>query len=351
MTSNNPLFFESETAFHALFHYATIGILVVDANGNMKLANPCLEKLFGYSNTDLIGHPVEILLPEMFREIHVQHRDLYFKNPKARPMGYGLSLITDKQRTLEELEDKVAERTLELTQSIEREKELSEMKSRFVAMASHEFRTPLTSIVANLSLIKAYNKDIMGEKSLKLFERVQSSISNLTSILNNFLSLERIEQGNMEVAYENFDLCEFAEDVIQEMNGLLKPGQKIILTCTGEKDIVQDKRILKNVFLNLLSNAVKYSGENKPIYFSIVITDLLVTIKIRDEGIGIPVAEQQKLFSIFYRATNVANLQGSGLGLTIVKRYVELMGGHIDFTSEPLTGTTFSLEFPVKPEI
>lgn len=384
MTSNNPLFFESETAFHALFHYATIGILVVDANGNMKLANPCLEKLFGYSNADLIDRPVEILLPEMFREIHVLHRDLYFKKPKARPMGYGLSLfalkkngeefkaeislghyklnnenfvvafvtdITDKQRTLEELELKVAERTLELTQSIEREKELSEMKSRFVAMASHEFRTPLTSIVANLSLIKAYNKDVLGEKSLKLFERVQSSISNLTSILNNFLSFERIEQGNMEVVYENFNLHEFAEDVIQEMNGLLKPGQKIILTYTGEKDIVQDKRILRNVFLNLLSNAVKYSGENKPIYFSILITDLLVTIKIRDEGIGIPVAEQQKLFSIFYRATNVADLQGSGLGLTIVKRYVELMGGHIDFTSEPLTGTTFSLEFPVKPGI
>jgi len=114
---------------------------------------------------------------------------------------------------------------------------------------------------------------------------------------------------------------------------------------------VQDERILRNVFLNLLSNAVKYSGENKPIYFSILITDLLVTIKIRDEGIGIPVAEQQKLFSIFYRATNVANLQGSGLGLTIVKRYVELMGGHIDFTSEPRTGTTFYLEIPIKPEI
>lgn len=266
MANNNTQFFESETAFHALFHYATVGILVVDASGAIKLANPCSEKLFGYASADLIDSPVEILLPEVFRKIHTHHRDLYFKNPRPRPMGHGLSLfarkknseefkveislghyklnnesfvvafvtdITDKQRTLEELEVKVAERTLELRQSIEREKELSEMKSRFVAMASHEFRTPLTSIVANLSLIKAYNKDFMNEKSLKLFGRVQSSISNLTSILNNFLSFERIEQGKMEVVYENFDLRELAEDIIEEMNGLLKPGQKILLTCAG----------------------------------------------------------------------------------------------------------------------
>ncbi|MHB8208915.1 PAS domain-containing sensor histidine kinase [Mucilaginibacter sp.] len=379
MSGNDTLILESETSFKALFQYATIGILVVNSDGIIEMANPCIEKIFGYSQAELSGQPVELLLPKAFRQSHVHHREYYCKNPKARSMGYDLSLfahkkdgcefrveirlghyqlndknmavafvtdITDRTQTFEELEAKVIERTVELTSSLKREKGLSEIKSIFVAMASHEFRTPLSAIVSSLSLIATYNKDTLDEKSLKHIKRIRSSIANLTGILNNFLSLEKVEQGKMEVNNQTFDLYAFAEDIIEEMDGILKQGQQIDLAYKGQANIFQDKKNLRNILLNLLSNAVKYSDEGKHVHFSIVNSDQKISLTVRDEGIGVPLDEQENLFSKFYRARNVSNIQGTGLGLTIVKSYIELLGGAISFTSELNVGTTFFVEFP-----
>jgi len=247
----------------------------------------------------------------------------------------------------EELEQRVLERTLELTGALEREKELNELKSRFVSLASHEFRTPLSAILSSVSLVDRYTENEHIDKRKKHIERIKSSVKNLTDILNDFLSLDKLEQGKVVVEKHLIDLAEFSKDIVEEMSGMLKHGQHINYIHQGESSIVQDKKILRNVMLNLLSNAVKYSGEHKDIKLRTDINNKRVTISVKDSGIGIPEDEQRHLFTKFYRAKNAVNIQGTGLGLNIVKRYVELMDGSINFTSKSNEGTTFIVEFPL----
>lgn len=251
------------------------------------------------------------------------------------------------RRANEELEGKVKERTYELTQALERERELNEMKSRFVSMASHEFRTPLSAILSSVSLIEHYAAPEQAQKREKHVERIKSSVKNLTNILDDFLSLEKLEQGRVDVHSTEFNLQGFVEDVIEEMDGMIKRKSQTVRSCfEGEPVVNQDKKILRNVLLNLLSNAVKYSPEEKAICVNAKAGDGEIKLSIRDEGIGIPQEAQQHLFGKFYRAGNAVNIQGTGLGLHIVKRYMELINGEISFMSKEGEGTTFTLRFP-----
>lgn len=378
--------FNSEVAFKALFQYATISILVVNRRGVIELANPSVEKLFGYTNDELVGKTLEILVPEDSRHKHTTDREGYFHKPKARPMGlgrdltarkkdgsifpveiglgyyslndemFGVAFITDiserkktEQKMIElneELEYKVKERTLELTHSLEREKELNEMKSRFVSMASHEFRTPLSAVLSSISLIEQYAKEEQKEKRQRHIERIKSSVKNLTEILDDFLSLDRLEQGKVTTTKEEFDIKELLNDIAEDIHSMLKPGQKINLFSNGGKTIIQDKKILRNIFFNLLSNAIKYSPEEKEIIVSAENNNDKLEITVKDSGIGIPEAEQKYLFTKFFRAGNAGHYQGTGLGLNIVKRYVELLNGKIWFESRENEGTTFTVTLP-----
>ncbi|HZV69699.1 MAG TPA: ATP-binding protein [Saprospiraceae bacterium] len=248
----------------------------------------------------------------------------------------------------EELEDKVTARTLELTQLLENEKEINEMKSRFVSLASHEFRTPLSTILSSVSLIGCYNEENQVEKRSKHIHRIKSSIADLTGILNDFLSLDKLEHGKTEMNPEAFDFYEFSLDIIDEVSLMLKLGQEINFNMTGDRQLFQDKKILKNVFLNLISNASKYSAEGQKIFLNIEVFNYRVIIHVKDEGIGIPEEEQRFLFQKFFRAKNAIAIQGTGLGLTIVKKYVELLGGTIEFSSKLNRGSTFIVEIPQK---
>jgi signal transduction histidine kinase len=185
------------------------------------------------------------------------------------------------------------------------------------------------------------------EKRKRHIDRIKASVKNLTVILDEFLSLEKVEQGKVEIEKELFDLYEFADDLREEVNGMLKEEQRIAFSYKGRRDIISDKRIIRNIMLNLLSNAIKYSKEQQTIFYDIDAGQHLVVIKVRDEGIGIPEEEQHKLFNKFYRAKNAFNIQGTGLGLTIVKQYVELLNGQINFVSNTDQGTTFIVEFPL----
>jgi PAS domain S-box-containing protein len=245
-----------------------------------------------------------------------------------------------------DLEQKVKERTLELTKMLEQEREFSDMKSRFVSMASHEFRTPLTVILLNLELVEFYNLDDQKDLRNRHIARIKASITNMVDILNDFLSLDKLEQRKVETTPEIFDLDEFAKDIIEEVKGMLKQGQHISFLYSGEKEILQDKKILKNVMLNLLSNAIKYSPENTVIHLSIHVEDHTVLIEVEDHGIGIPKEEQSNLFEKFFRASNAKQVQGTGIGLNIVKRYVELLKGTICFNSKVNEGSTFTVTFP-----
>lgn len=553
----------NEAGFRVLFECATIGILVVNESGEIELINSCAENLFGYSQEELIGKPLEILIPQNLRHKHTHHRESYFYRPKARPMGLGLELhackkdgvvfpveislghyeldgtnmavafITDiterkkaeaavleskqklddeaealkylneagnrlwlienlnkglneilnasieltkadkgnvqlwdtqkkilriathvgfesefldyfrevsaddasacgqalkerKQIVVEdtekewggsnaaiarksgfravqstplfasdgsfigmisthfknpgipdksnlkrmelyarnaesfverikisetiqkqnlELEDKVNERTEELMKSLEREKEMSELKSRFVSMASHEFRTPLSVILSSTSLIERYLGE-GDERVMKHLLRVKSSVGTLTSILNDFLSLDKLEQGKVEIEWQSIDMNEFMKDVIEEALTIQRRGQQINTIQSGNPWIQSDHKKLRYIVINLVSNAIKYSSEDTVINLRTHVEENLITISIQDHGIGIPEEEQKHLFEKFFRAKNTGTVQGTGLGLTIVKRYVELMGGYIEFVSKVHEGTTFTIRIP-----
>jgi signal transduction histidine kinase len=223
------------------------------------------------------------------------------------------------------------------------------MKSRFVSIASHEFRTPLSAILSSTSLIDHYVTPDQEEKRRKHIDRIKSSVKNLTSILDDFLSLEKLEQGKVEAHNLEFNLKDFIQDAIDEIDGMLKrKNQHVEFIYQGEEEVYQDKKILRNVLLNLLSNAVKYSQDGKTIYVATALKSGKAHIAVKDEGIGIPAEAQKKLFDKFFRAKNATNIQGTGLGLNIVKRYVELLDGDIAFVSKENEGTTFTVEFPQK---
>lgn len=244
------------------------------------------------------------------------------------------------------LEEKVKSRTLKLTELLAKEKELNEMKSNFISMASHEFRTPLAAIISSASIIDMYKAAEKDEKIIKHVNRIYSNVNNLTEILNNFLSIGEIEGGNLTVKYLPINLPEFIEEVIQELDVITnKKNQTITYSHEGEEIINNSDKILRNILVNLISNASKYSHENQEIRITSVVDSDLVKLTVMDDGIGIPEADQNKLFTPFFRADNAKNIQGTGLGLNIVKKYVEMIEGQISFTSKTNEGTTFIIGF------
>jgi signal transduction histidine kinase len=289
-----------------------------------------------------------------------------FANPIILPNGEfkgfigSCSNIDDKKNESLHLEKLVEERTLELTQSLEKEKSLNDAKSRFVSLASHEFRTPLSSILSSVFLIEKYTEAIdikINESNIfldpnfkiqqqKHFERIKKSINHLTSTLNDFLSIDQLEQGNFSVKNEYFDLYLFSNEIIDELKPILKKEQQIIFSFSGEKLVNQDKRIIQNICMNLLSNSIKYSPQNSIINFNIEVDNKNAFLEVRDNGIGIPIQDQPNIFTKFFRADNVINIQGTGLGLNIVKKYTELIDGSITFQSSLSKGSSFIISFP-----
>lgn len=391
---------ESKEGLDALFMHATEGILVADEKGEIIRINPSAEKLFGYAHGELLGKKIEILVPKRLAGKHISHRDSYNKNPHPRSMGVGMELngvkkdgtefpveislspydnenghrviafiidITIRKQAEEklknysvELERQVKNRTLILEEAIaelertkkdlhnalEKERELNELKSRFVSMASHEFRTPLTTMMSSLSLVTKYGElnDTVNQK--KHTNKIKTSINNLTDILNDFLSVSKLEEGKVENTPDSINLKEFVDDIVSEMKPLLQKGQQLIYNHTGNEVAMLDCKILKNILFNLISNAIKFSPEDKPIEISALVQNSTVKISVKDNGIGIPKEDQKHLFERFFRGHNAINIQGTGLGLNIVTKYVELMNGSIHFESEVNKGTTFTIIIP-----
>jgi PAS domain S-box-containing protein len=407
--------FKEIKKFEALFHYATLPILLVNKNGNIILANNQALILFGYTELQITALSVEQLIPQKYRGNHAHHRGEYAKNPLTRPMGRGLELFglkksgeefpvevslghyqieqesfvisfiiditerkhiedTMKSQTSEmkrakieieelnaELENKVELRTHELTDTLtkleksrddltmalSKERELSDLKSRFVSMASHEFRTPLSTILSSVSLIAKYTASSDQDKRDKHIQRIHSAVSNLTDILNEFLSLGKIEEGKIQVHFSIFNLKEQLNLIISEISPILKVGQHMYYSHTGDTQINLDLSLLRNIMINLISNASKFSSENASIYVNSHVVGDKVFIDIRDEGLGIAEEDKKHLFERFFRGKNVINIQGTGLGLHIVSKYVELMNGTIEVDSELEKGTKFNLKFTI----
>lgn len=289
-----------------------------------------------------------------------------FSNPIFLPDGTfkgfigSCADIDDKKNEKINLEQLVQQRTLELNTALEKEKNLNDAKSRFVSLASHEFRTPLSSILSSVYLIEKYSS-ILDEKisnneididtklllqRQKHLDRIKKSINHLTETLTDFLSIDQLEQNKVSIKFELFDLNLFSIEMIDEVKNILKKNQQIFYSFNGLFNINQDKKILKNIYMNLLSNASKYSFEGSPIFLKIETDAKNVFIEFKDSGIGIPHNEQDSIFNKFFRAENTTAIQGTGLGLNIVKKYVELLNGSINFQSRQDKGTSFILSFP-----
>ena len=236
----------------------------------------------------------------------------------------------------------------ELKEALDAEKELSELKSRFVSMASHEFRTPLSTILSSIELIEAYTEQVHWKKRNKHIERIKNAVNYLTGVLDDFLSLSRLEEGNINFQPETFIFNDFFKNILEEIKLQLKPRQS--LHHTGLKqtlEVFMDKNGLRHILFNLASNAIKYSDEGKKVTFITKVEQEKLHITIIDEGIGIPKEDQKYLFTRFFRAHNVENIKGTGLGLNIVKKYVDIMNGTINYKSKLGTGTSFTVIIPL----
>ena len=235
----------------------------------------------------------------------------------------------------------------EARKALEKERELNELKSKFVSIASHEFRTPLSTVLSSASLIQQYKDKGDLEKLDKHVQRIKSSVNHLTLILNDFLSLGKLDEGKVEVNSESIDVNHFLQEIAEEVQSFLKDGQRMVTTVESDaKSIVSDSRILRNIMFNLISNASKYSEPGKTIEVRCSGANGEIVFDVKDQGIGIPKEDHKHLFDRFFRASNAGQIQGTGLGLNIVKRYVELLGGKIVFKSEYGKGSTFTVRIP-----
>ncbi|MEO6523323.1 MAG: PAS domain-containing sensor histidine kinase [Mucilaginibacter sp.] len=396
---------ENAALLKAIIENAIDGIITIDDRGKMESINPAGCKLFGYEAEELIGKNISILMPTPDKEKHDDYLTKYMETGLASIIGKGREVIgmrkggttfpfrlgisevqfscrkiytgfihdLSREKIAEErlqeyashLEEQVAVRTQllnetvsalqdskeKVSQSLTKEKELGQLKSRFVSMASHEFRTPLSSIQLSAILVEKYSQVDDQTSVSKHIGKIKNSVSSLTAILNDFLSLERLEAGKVDILISDTDILKFGEEITEEMQMIAKQDQKIIYEHSGTVSFAKiDQALLKNCIINLISNAIKYSGENTFIEFNTIITETGLTVIVKDNGIGIPENDQKHLFEPFFRAHNTGNIPGTGLGLNIVTRYTELMNGHIHFESKVDHGTSFTLLFPINHE-
>lgn len=495
----------SEDIYKTIFNSATEGLIISNRKGIIQAINPSIENLFGYTEKELIGKTIDILIPKKERDSHQSKRESYYKKPSQRKMGAGrdlygqtkngdvipleislnhfksenevkvLAMITDitERKKIEneiqslnqELEERVSERTKALNESqklyhliaqnfpkgtinvfdrnldyvfvegeellkmgidsqrligsnyikrlpkdirddvkikledalngksisfeikttgsyykinavpisyeknkvdqilvveknitqeklaefnmieaLEREKQLNELKSRFVSMASHEFRTPLSTILSSAGLSEKYLEKKDSDKIQKHLSRIKNSVGLLTSILNDFLSLSKLEENKVEINQSKVNLENLISETIDDIKESSNRNITISFKHSGISDCITDASFMQNICYNLISNAFKYTKSE--IHCLSSIDNETITITIGDNGIGIPKEDQENLFGRFFRAKNVTNIQGTGLGLNIVKHYIDLLSGSISFESDE-GKTIFKVIIPI----
>ncbi len=414
---------ESEGLLKAVIESTVDGIITINHRGQIQFVNDATVRLFGYSKEELVGQSMNKLLPDTISpEQHDGFLQNYLESGHAKIIGIGREVsgrrkdgttfpfwlsvnetrvkgkvyftglvhdLSEQKKTeraltelTRELEEKVAQRTHELADAVNRllkinvklekeiqdkaakeialknseetlkmalqqEKHLNEMKSRFLSMASHEFKTPLSAILSSASILMRYTQTDQQPKREKHILKIKKMIRQLNDVLNDFLSVERMEGNEISVSPSAFSLKEFVPNVVDEMETILKNGQEIVVNyLTKDEDLYQDSNILRIILRNLLSNSVKYSDPGQIIEVSVDAKGDNYVIQIKDNGIGIPVSEQPFIFTRFYRSSNASNIQGTGLGLAIVGRYIKVLGGRISFKSKEGEGSVFVINLP-----
>ena len=258
------------------------------------------------------------------------------------------------------LEDRIRERTAvledavtelnktkkELSDALRKEKELNELKSRFVATTSHEFRTPLAMVLSSLSLVQKYGEQNDKDNQLRHILRIKSAVNHLTDLLNDVLSVSKQDEGKQPVKYEEFDLTLLLSEVQSSFQSLLKNDQTLNVLYEGNKTIISDLKMLHQILTNLVSNAIKFSPKGGSVLLSARVNKDTLEITVSDQGIGIPKEDQEHLFGRFFRGRNATAIQGTGLGLNIVAKNIEMLNGQITCESDTGKGTTFVVRLP-----
>ncbi|MEP0882637.1 PAS domain-containing sensor histidine kinase [Trichocoleus sp. ST-U3] len=389
---------QSEEKFRQFLEAAPDAIAIVGASDRIVLVNTQIEKMFGYERDELLGNTLEMLLPDYIRRVHDRERTDSCCEPQVPPMGVGFELFARRKDgtefpvdvSLSHIETpqgflvtsiirnitvrKQAEE--EIHKALEQERQLGELKSRFVSMVSHEFRNPLTSISLSAHMLEHCSNEWSQEKKSKYLLRIKDIVRNMTDLLEDVLLIGRADAGKSEFNPVPLDLTEFCRNLVEEIqlsasnqheinfvsnqtqfklenfstdNYSLQDSNLECLTVTEnefETIVSMDEKLLRQILNNLLSNAIKYSPEGGIVHFGLTCQNGDATFQIRDEGIGIPPADLARLFETFHRAKNVGKIPGTGLGLAIVKRCVEIHGGKIAVDSQVGLGTTFTVTLP-----
>ena len=365
----------------AILDNVPIMIFVTNKEGIVKFFNPEAEKITGYESSEIINkltpvifhleNDIQICKEQLEKEMGLNFENMFdilkikaeknemvnhecvYKTKKGDSIDVVITLtpIYNKNEgisgylgvSMDISKRKEAESNL--VEALKKEKKLGELKSRFVSMASHEFRTPLSTILSSAFLVEKYTTEEQQPKREKHLERIVSSVNNLTNILNEFLSVGKIEEGKIGLTLAEFNIKKLIETMIQDMSQSLKKGQQIKYEHNGEELVVLDSSILKNILMNLISNAIKFSFEDSLIEIATFTDDAAIKVEVKDHGIGIPEQDKDHLMERFFRANNANTVQGTGLGLYIVSKYVERMKGKITYSSEENKGTTFNIIF------
>jgi PAS domain S-box-containing protein len=350
---------ESQKLYKAIaenFPNGTISVLDKDLNF-LFIEGQGLRDL-GYGTRELIGKNYLDVLVKDIRDIVAQKLSVVFEGiPATFEMDFNQYMFRVRAVPLENESNEIDRILLvesnitqqknaekEIYNSLQKEKQLNEMKSKFVSMASHEFRTPLSTILSSSSLINKYTEAGKTDRITKHTDRIQNNVRNLTMILNDFLSLEKLENNGLNTAPEEFNLIDCIQEVKEDMEMLKRANQVITLDNQMQSEMITtDRFVIQNIMTNLVSNAIKYSGNDGKICIKVSKESGVLRIEVTDNGIGISKEDQEQLFNRFYRASNAGNVQGTGLGLHIVKRYIALLNGELIFESELGKGSTFGL--------
>ncbi len=365
----------------AILNTASVMLFAMNNEGIIQFFNPEASRLTGFSESEVVNKltPVVFHQPldiekcrqELSFDFHITAKSDFdvikqksllnhikgleckfiHKNGNEFPVSLTISPIRDKKNQLSgfmgvaiDISDAKSYES-NLLDALSKEKKLGELKSRFVSMASHEFRTPLSTILSSAYLIEKYSEESDQKKREKHLNRIISSVNNLINILNEFLSVGKIEEGKVALNLSEFNLSKLIQSIVSDLNSLLKKGQNIEFNHLGNNIIYFESTLLKNIILNLLSNAIKFSPEDSKIAISTFADESQIKLIIKDNGIGISKEDQGHLMERFFRASNAVNIQGTGLGLHIVSKYVERLGGTMTFESEIEKGTTFTINF------
>jgi PAS domain S-box-containing protein len=352
----------------AILNNSSDAIVLASFDGVVQQVNPAFNRLFGYPNGEAFGQSLLSLVSDGDVDVLLAALSAVINTTKpsrveisARPQD-GTLFDADVVLAAVLQDSKVhgvvcgwrdisqrKQMEQELRAALEKEKELNELKSRFSSMVSHEFRTPLAVILSSTGLLERYSQRMTEDKKQEHLTQIQTQVQRLVGLLDDVLTLSRAETIDILVTAETLDLNGLCMDIVRDIQQTTTKHQ-INFTISGQPQTVSmDVKLIRQAITNLLTNAVKYSPDGGTVTIDLAYEEPNVRIRIQDQGIGIPEADQKRLFERFHRAQNVGNISGTGLGLAIVKRAVEAHGGSIGVESAAGAGTTFTLHIPIQP--